>query len=171
MYVAFKKRGVKKKVIYTLCWPWQSIGCDDHNLRVTVWYMATHSLIHLFHASIYPRPHLVSVFALNLFLDYLNQLPPCTCQTLSCPGSSVTLYLIQIAGLWPACARREEEGRSGGGGKERRTVLFIRGVGNSCIHLRTVNLCCGTIHHRLNGVKIKGTGGLASILLNPTTTY
>lgn len=89
-----QEKGGEKKVIYTSCWPWQSIGCDDHNLRVTAWYMATHSLIHLFHASIYPRPHLVSVFALNLFLDYLNQLPPCTCQTLSCPGSRVTLYLI-----------------------------------------------------------------------------
>ncbi len=65
----------KKKMIYTSCWPWQSIGCDDHNLRVTVWYMGMYSLIHLFHASIYPHPHLVSVFALNLFLDYLNQLP------------------------------------------------------------------------------------------------
>lgn len=37
--------------------------------------MGMYSLIHLFHASIYPHPHLVSVFALNLFWDYLNQLP------------------------------------------------------------------------------------------------
>lgn len=62
-------------MIYISCWPWQSIRCDDHNLGVTVWYMGMYLLIHLFHASIYPYPHLVSVFALNLFLDYLNQLP------------------------------------------------------------------------------------------------
>lgn len=65
----------EEKMIYISCWPWQSIGCDDRNRGVTVWYMGMHSLIHLFHASIYPHPHLVSVFALNLFLDYLNQLP------------------------------------------------------------------------------------------------
>lgn len=44
-------------------------------ISVTAWYMGMYSLIHLFHASIYPHPHLVSVFALSLFLDYLNQLP------------------------------------------------------------------------------------------------
>lgn len=78
--------------------------------------MATHSLIHLFHASIHPNPHLVSVFALNLFLDYLNQRPPCTCQTRSCPGSHIRLYLIEIAGLWPVRVRREAEGRRVRGG-------------------------------------------------------
>lgn len=139
-------------VIYTSCWPWQSIGCDDHNLRVTVWYMGMYSLIHLFHASIYPHPHLVSVFALNLFLDYLNQLPlapvkHCLAQVATSRLSDLDSWIT--ASLWVQGEKKKKKLK-----KKKNTLLFIRGR-NSCIRLQTVNLCYGTIYHRSNGVKSK----------------
>lgn len=143
IHVAFNKKG-EKKMIYISCWPWQSIGCDDHNLRVSVWYMGMYSLIHLFHASIYPHPHLVSVFALNLFLDYLNQLPLAPVKHRLAQVATSRLSDLDswiTASLWLR-------------GEKKNTLLFIRGR-NSCIRLQTVNLCYGTIYHRSNGVKSK----------------
>lgn len=122
IYVAFMKRG-KKRVIYTSYWPWQSIGCDDHNLGVTVWYMGMYSLIHLFHASIYPNPHLVSVFALNLFLDYLNQLPlapvkHCLAQVATSRLSDLDSWIT--ASLWVQGER-----------EKKRTHFYLLGVGTA----------------------------------------
>lgn len=112
-------------------------------ISVTAWYMGMYSLIHLFHASIYPHPHLVSVFALSLFLDYLNQLPLAPVK--HCLAQVATSRLSDLDS-WITVSFRVREG----GG----LLLFIRSR-NSCIRLQTANLCYGTIYRRSNGVKSK----------------
>lgn len=114
-------------------------------ISATAWYMGMYSLIHLFHASIYPHPHLVSVFALNLFLDYLNQLPLAPVK--HCLAQVATSRLSDLDSWITASLKMH-------GGGEEGTLLFIRGM-NSCIRLQTANLCYGTIYRRSNGVKSK----------------
>lgn len=107
--------------------------------------MGMYSLIHLFHATIYPHPHLVSAFALNLFLDYLNQLPLAPVK--HCLAQVATSDLSDLDS-WITASLRVQ------GGTEEGTLLFIRGM-NSCIRLQTANLCYGTIYRRSNDVKSK----------------
>lgn len=141
---SFRKRGGKKT--------WFILPADLGTLldvmmiiSVTAWYMGMYSLIHLFHATIYPHPHLVSVFALNLFLDYLNQLPLAPVK--HCLAQVATSRLSDLDS-WITASLRVQ------GGGEEGTLLFIRGM-NSCIRLQTANLCYGTIYRRSNGVKSK----------------
>ena len=156
-------------MIYICCWPWHSIGCDDHNLGVSPWYMRMHSLIHLSRAPIYPNHHLVSVFALNLFLDYLNQLPPLApvkqrrAQVATSPLSD--LDSPDYGSLW---VREEQKGREEGeereGKKKHHRVLFIRG-GNSCIRPKNCEALLWNNISQIKWCEIKGGGELAAIPL------
>ena len=85
--------------LYFLLTLLQSTGGDDHNLsegsQCDTWE-CIHSSIFFLHPSIYPQPHLVSlsVFALSLFLVYLNQLSLAPVKRTPCTGSHISPYQI-----------------------------------------------------------------------------
>lgn len=82
-----KKRG--KNVIYTSCWPWHSIGCDDHNLSHSVIHgnAFTHPSFSCNHLS---TPSSCICICIEPILGLSQSASPCTCQTLPRTGSHIT---------------------------------------------------------------------------------